>query len=217
MNFLGIQTRLTVGGFYRARVDGIFGQLSWQALLEAVAGRALGDRGMALGRAMAEQLPGHAIDTELRLAHFLAQAAHETAGFTRFLELGSGDGPDADPYDDYLQRYDGRADLGNREPGDGERYRGRGIFQLTGRANYRRYGAKLGLPLEQRPELAALPINAVRIAASYWTERQINLAADRDDLKAVTKAINGGLNGLASRAAFLDQARKYLGLSRTGA
>ncbi|MEN5084083.1 glycoside hydrolase family 19 protein [Bosea sp. TWI1241] len=134
----------------------------------------------------------------LRLPHFLAQAAHETDGFRTLVEYG---GPG------WFARYDGRADLGNDRPGDGARYRGRGVFQLTGRANYRRYGRLLGVDLEGEPAQAAEPELSLRIALAYWRERGIDAAADRDDIVAVTRLINGGLNGLAARRALLERAR----------
>lgn len=136
--------------------------------------------------------------TPLRLRHFLAQAAHETDGFRTLAEYGGAG---------WFARYDGRADLGNDRPGDGARYRGRGVFQLTGRANYRRYGRLLGVDLEAEPARAAEPELSLRIALAYWRERGIDAAADRDDVVAVTRLINGGLNGLAARRALLERAR----------
>lgn len=136
--------------------------------------------------------------TPLRLRHFLAQAAHETDGFRTLAEYGQAG---------WFARYDGRADLGNDRPGDGARYRGRGVFQLTGRANYRRYGRLLGVDLEAEPARAAEPELSLRIALAYWRERGIEAAADRDDIVAVTRLINGGLNGLAARRALLERAR----------
>lgn len=167
-------------------------------LLRGIAPRAnpklVGD----LAAAMAEIFPAADIATPLRLAHFLAQAAHETAGFRTLTEYASG----AD--------YEDRKDLGNVRKGDGKRYKGRGIFQLTGRANYRAIGEKLSLPLEAEPALAAEPHNAVRIAAEYWTSRRLNEAADADELRVITRRINGGLNGLADRQRYLTRAKLAL-------
>ena len=128
--------------------------------------------------------------TPLRITHFLAQAAHETDGFRTLEEYG---GPA------YLARYDGRADLGNTRPGDGARYHGRGIFQLTGRADYRRYGALVGVDLEAEPQRAAEPSLSLAIALAYWRERGLEPAADADDIERVTRLINGGRNGLEAR------------------
>jgi putative chitinase len=103
------------------------------------------------------------INTRLRAAAFVSQLAHESGSFRYPEEIW---GPTA-----AQRRYEGRADLGNVQPGDGYRYRGRGWVQLTGRANYRTYGRLVGLHLEGRPELAVQPDAAARIAAAYWTAR----------------------------------------------
>ncbi len=141
----------------------------------------------------------HAVATRLRICHFLAQAAHETDGFRTLEEYG---GPA------YFIRYEGRRDLGNTQPGDGIRYHGRGIFQLTGRANYRRLSQLLGIDLETEPERAKEPETSLRIAFAYWVERAINPAADADEIERVTRLINGGRNGLAERARYLAKAKQ---------
>lgn len=141
----------------------------------------------------------HAVATRLRICHFLAQAAHETDGFRTLEEYG---GPA------YFIRYEGRRDLGNTQPGDGIRYHGRGIFQLTGRANYRRLSQLLGIDLEAEPERAKEPATSLRIAFAYWVERAINPAADTDEIERVTRLINGGRNGLAERARYLAKAKQ---------
>lgn len=140
----------------------------------------------------------HAVATRLRICHFLAQAAHETDGFRTLEEYG---GPA------YFIRYEGRRDLGNTQAGDGIRYHGRGIFQLTGRANYRRLGQLLGIDLEAEPERAKEPETSLRVAFAYWTERAVNAAADADYVERVTKLINGGRNGLAERTRYLAKAK----------
>lgn len=141
--------------------------------------------------------------TPQRTAHFLAQIAHESGGFKYVEEIASG------------AAYEGRKDLGNTETGDGVRYKGRGVLQLTGRANYRRYGELLGLDLERQPGLAALPEVAYRVAALYWLDRNINTDADRDDLRAVTRAINGGTNGLSGRRRYLRRFQEILRVTVT--
>jgi putative chitinase len=133
--------------------------------------------------------------TPTRAAHFIAQIAHESAGFMALIEYASG------------AAYEGRSDLGNTQPGDGKRYKGRGVIQLTGRANYRKAGAYLGLDLEKQPDLAAVPSVAYQTAAYYWLDRNINAHADRDDILAVTRAINGGTNGLKHRQQLLKSAK----------
>lgn len=135
------------------------------------------------------------ITTRLRL---WAQAAHESDRFRTLEEYG---GPA------YFARYDGRRDLGNTQAGDGARYHGRGLFQLTGRANYRRYGALIGLDLEGSPERAKEPAVSLAIAFAYWRDRGCNAAADADDVVAVTKLVNGGRNGLAQRRQLLALAK----------
>lgn len=136
-----------------------------------------------------------AIASPLRIAHFIAQIAHESDGFCTTEEYASG------------AAYEGRTDLGNVNAGDGRRYKGRGLIQLTGRANYRAAGVALGIDLEGYPELGADPAVSVSIAVWYWTSRQLNGWADRDDLVTITKRVNGGTNGLASRRDYLAAAK----------
>lgn len=162
---------------------------------------------VALAPALTRELLAFEINTPLRVAHFLAQAAHETDGWRTLEEYASG------------KAYDGRRDLGNTQPGDGPRYKGRGIFQLTGRANYRRFGERLGINLVDDPTHAGLPEISVRIACLYWNDRAMSPKADRDDLLACSVAINGknrktGLpNGLPHRTAMLAAAKRALGLN----
>lgn len=145
------------------------------------------------------------ITDPLEVAHFLAQVLHETGGFRWLEEIW---GPSA-----AQRRYEGRADLGNVLPGDGYLFRGRGLIHLTGRNNYQRAGQALGLPLVERPELAAEPEHAARIACWYWNSRGLGRAALRDDLEQVTRGVNGGVNGLADRAAWLARAKAALELA----
>ena len=148
--------------------------------------------------AMNVWLPKHGINTHLRVAMFLAQAAHETAGFRTLQEYG-GTG--------YFTRlYEGRSDLGNTVSGDGAKYHGRGIFQLTGRFNYRMYGERLDIDLESDPDQAASPGLSVHIACVYWKDHGLNELADQSDIEAVTRKINGGLNGLAGRKKYYRRA-----------
>ncbi len=141
----------------------------------------------------------YGISTFLRRAHFLAQICTESDGFCTLTEYASG------------AAYEGRIKrLGNDHEGDGVRFKGRGLIQLTGRANYRRFGKRLGLPLESQPELAAEPAIAVTIACDYWKSRNINHFADIDDIDAVTRLVNGGSNGLAQRWAYLVRAKAVL-------
>lgn len=145
---------------------------------------------------------GAGITTPARTAAFVAQLAHESAGF-RYLEELWGPTP-------AQSRYEGRADLGNGRPGDGYRYRGRGWIQLTGRHNYRKFGSLLGLDLEGQPDLAARPDVAARLAAAYWTDRGLNAYADAGDFREITRRINGGFNGLADRMRYHTLALRHL-------
>lgn len=145
------------------------------------------------------------INTPRRVAYFLAQILHETGGLQWDHELGD---------EDYFKKYEPSTKvgkrLGNTEKGDGYRYRGRGLIQLTGRYNYRVFGEKLQLPLEECPELAACPRIAPLIAARYWADRNLNVYASRDDFSTVTKRINGGLNGYESRLEWLAKVEKLI-------
>ena len=136
-----------------------------------------------LERALLEQ--GMA-DTASTIAA-VATVATEVPAFLPIDEYGG------DAY--FTKMYEGRRDLGNTQPGDGARYHGRGFIQLTGRANYRAYGQKLTLPLEQHPELALEPDVASRILARYMRDHGIPAMAARGDWHAVRRAVNGGLNG----------------------
>lgn len=146
-----------------------------------------------------DMLPRYGIDTNLRLCHLMAQLCHESAGLRTTEEYASG------------AAYEGRADLGNTQPGDGTRYKGRGLIQLTGRANYRRIGARIGLDLEGSPELAAEFPAALETALVYWADRRLNQYADADDSEMITRAINGGLNGYADRLRYLSLAKSIWG------
>lgn len=138
-----------------------------------------------------------------RLCHFLAQAAHESAGFRTLEEFGGAS---------YWSRYEGRADLGNTNSGDGVRYHGRGIFQLTGRANYRSMGGKISVGLEDEPHLAAEGDVSLRTACEYWKSRRLDVPADSNDIREVTRRINGGFNGLADRQTYFRRAWSIWGV-----
>jgi predicted chitinase len=130
------------------------------------------------------------------LAAFLSQMAHETMNFQRMVEVGG-----ARTFKKYDPKYAPRKAraLGNTKAGDGERYKGRGYIQLTGRYNYKRAGEALGLPLEQKPELVEQPEIAAQVAIWFWQLRVQPNVDNFKDVRAVTKPINPGLNGLADR------------------
>jgi putative chitinase len=195
-----LQQRLSVAGYDCGPIDGKRGPKTYAALFEYVAGRKLGATAQALGRGANAHF-GDTINTPLRIAHFIAQGAHETGGFIFFKELG---GPS------YFKKYDGRKDLGNIQPGDGARFAGRGMFQLTGRANYTAAAKETGLDFVGKPEMASDPELSVLLAVNYWKSRNINPKADADDLEGVTRKINGGLNGLVDRAKYLARAKAVI-------
>lgn len=140
----------------------------------------------------------YAINTPLRLAHFLAQIAHESGSLRYVEEIASG------------KAYEGRADLGNTHEGDGPKYKGRGLIQLTGRANYEEYSKYSGIDYVTNPEWLKRPEDAVAVTCWFWGQRGLNKRADEDDLKGVTRRINGGYNGLADREQLLNRAKKVL-------
>ncbi|WP_257447924.1 LysM peptidoglycan-binding domain-containing protein [Archangium lipolyticum] len=148
-----------------------------------------------LNSAMAEA----GINTPRRQAAFLAQLAHESGQFRYMEEIASG------------AAYEGRSDLGNTQPGDGVRFKGRGPIQLTGRANYRAAGRALGIDLENNPTRAADPDVGFRTAAWYWNNRNLNSYADAGNFDAITYRVNGGYNGKASRDAYYARALQVLG------
>lgn len=142
------------------------------------------------------------INTAARQAAFIAQVGHESGSFRYSEEIASG------------RAYEGRRDLGNTQPGDGERFKGRGYIQLTGRANYAAAGRALGLDLVNNPSLASRPENAARIAAWYWNSRGLNAKADVGDFQGITRSINGGTNGAADRNQRYQGARAAIGAGR---
>lgn len=146
------------------------------------------------------------IVTPARQAAFIAQIGHESGQFVWLRELGS---------NQYLAKYDTgplAARLGNtpEADGDGQKYRGRGLIQITGRANYKACGEALGLDLLSRPELLELPQHAAASAAWFWKQKGLNTLADRGDFEAITRRVNGGLNGQAERLVLWRRARKVL-------
>lgn len=145
-----------------------------------------------------------AIHTIPRIAQFLAQIAVESGELRYTREIW---GPTSTQ-----RRYEGRADLGNTEPGDGERYMGRGLIQLTGRHNYTVCSAELGIDVVNNPHMLEQPLLAALSAGWYWDARRINEAADANDIVRVTKLVNGGKTALPLRAAYFQTAMTVLTL-----
>lgn len=180
----------------------------------------------ALSSAAAERQ----INTPLRLAHWLAQLVVESLGLTVFVEnldyttrrlcqVWPGRFPDlaaAMPYAHNPQAlaenvYAGR--LGNNQPGDGWKFRGRGLIMITGRDNYAKFGEIVHVDLIADPNRAGEPIVSPRIAAAFWTMHGLNAKADADDIVGISRAINGGRTGLDDRKAALAKAKHVLGVA----
>jgi putative chitinase len=186
--------------------------------------------------ALCELLPKYGITTERRVAHFLSQCAHESGGFKRLEEnlnysakslravFGRYFGPapkrDADEYHrkpemianyvymDEFRKYK----MGNTQEGDGWRFRGRGLKQLTGRENYTRFGKSIGMTAEEAAEYVATPAGAIESACWFWDTNKLNAIADTDDVKRMTKKINGGSIGLEDRQKRYSNALRILGM-----
>lgn len=146
------------------------------------------------------------VNSPQRVAAFLAQLLHESGSFRYMEEIASGAAYEPSVNPKLAKK------LGNTNEGDGKRYKGRGVIQLTGRANYRAAGTALGLALEDYPELAAQPDTGLRIAGWYWKTRGLNELADQGDFEEITKRINGGFNGIEDRRLHWARCKKVLGL-----
>ncbi|MDD2728157.1 glycoside hydrolase family 19 protein [Malikia sp.] len=150
----------------------------------------------------------YGITSPKRLAAFLAQIGHESGRLRYVREIWGPTRAQAG--------YEGRADLGNRLPGDGKRFAGRGLIQITGRFNYRAVRAGLKLvrkdvpDFEHSPELLEQPEWAALSAAWYWYSRSLSALADAGDFERITRKINGGLNGQAERVALYGAAMEAL-------
>ena len=137
-----------------------------------------------------------------RVAAFIAQIGHESGQLKYVKEIW---GPTA-----AQARYEGRKDLGNTVAGDGSKYRGRGLIQITGRANYMACGEGLGLDLIKQPELLEKPQHACMSAAWFWATKGLNTLADVGQFDKITQRINGGQNGAADRQVLYARALKVL-------
>lgn len=174
----------------------------WNRVIKAMAPGAAGWIVAGMVDAMPKVIEMAKLSTDLRLAHFLAQLAHESDGFHTTDEYASG------------AAYEGRRDLGNVKAGDGRRFKGRGLIQITGRANARRMSRALGQDFETNPELLRRFPWAALTAAVYWDDHRLNDYADRDNVLTITKRINGGTNGLSDRELYLRRAKRALAASK---
>jgi putative chitinase len=132
------------------------------------------------------------INTKLRQIHFLAQIIHESGSFKYVQEIASG------------EAYEGRKDLGNYNKGDGVKYKGRGLIQITGRNNYTELSKAFGTNFIDNPILLETYPHAALSAGWYWDSRKLNIFADKDDIITITRKINGGLNGIDDRKKWLQ-------------
>lgn len=147
-------------------------------------------------------MEAHGITTAARVCAFLAQIGHESGGLRYTREIW---GPTP-----AQTRYEGRHDLGNTHVGDGVKYRGRGLIQITGRTNYERMGKLLGLDLIGKPDLLETLSNAAMSAAAWWEAHGLNGLADAGSFDAITRVINGGTNGAAQRNALWAKAKAVI-------
>lgn len=145
------------------------------------------------------------INTNPRVAPFIAQVGHESGRLVYVREIWN---PAQCPWQG---RYEGRTDLGNTHEGDGFKFRGRGLIQITGRANYETCGRSLNLDLLNHPELLELPENAAMSAALFWSNHGLNRLADVGNFREITHKINGGFNGWDDRLALYTLATEELG------
>lgn len=151
---------------------------------------------------LAATLTEFEINTPIRAAAFLSQLAHESGELRYTEEIASG------------AAYEGRVDLGNTHPGDGVRFKGRGLIQITGRSNYFQLSSFFGIDFVAEPERLARPEWAARSAGWFWSSRKLNTLADVQDFRAITKKINGGYNGYADRQKYYRLALEVFGESQ---
>lgn len=206
INWPAVQRRLSVDP------DGIAGKITYTALASLV-----GAECPSVGLSLAKYAAGYGFTTPARLAELLAQCANETGGWrvwienlnysisamrnawpSRFPSDGAASPYARNPEDLANKVYGGR--MGNDQPDDGWRYRGRGALQLTGKANYANFGKLLGLDLVGNPDLAADPYNSMQIAMEFFREGNVNAAVDAGDFVKARRITNGGTIGLENVA-----------------
>lgn len=151
------------------------------------------------GPKLIEAMKAHNISlSPEREAAFIAQIAHESGSLRYVEEIASG------------EAYEGRLSLGNTEPGDGKRFKGRGLIQITGRANYKAVSEALKFDFIKTPEALELPGPACFSAAWWWQDRGLNRLADIEAFERITRRINGGINGLEDRLKHWETAKEVL-------
>lgn len=147
---------------------------------------------------LGDTMERYQINTPVRVACFIAQITHESGSLKYLKELASG------------RAYEGRTDLGNTQPGDGVRFKGRGLIQVTGRDNYTRLAKELNIDCVNHPELLEQPEYAALTAGWFWSLKGLNKYADQEDMKTITKRINGGLNGFEDRMTHFRRCKTVL-------
>ncbi len=181
----------------------------------------------AYNECLEEVMNSFEINTPLRKAHFLAQVCHESGGFKHVVEnlnysntglnkvfkkyfptLSSAASFHRQPEKIANKVYANRMGNGTEASGDGWKYKGRGLIQLTGKTNYQNFSTATGQDFVAKPEMVAEPKWALTSACWFWKSRNLNKYADLDDVKTVTKLINGGFNGLEDRTLLLGQFKK---------
>lgn len=145
-----------------------------------------------------QYLKEYGITTDVRLWAYLSQIGHESGQLRYSEEIASG------------KAYEGRKDLGNTFEGDGIRFKGRGLIQLTGRANYQSLSNSFGVDFIQEPELLQEPEWAVKSSLWFWKAKNLNTIADSGNFELLTRRINGGLTGLSDRLEIFERCKKYI-------
>lgn len=138
------------------------------------------------------------INTPIRIWSYLAQIGHESMQLFYSKELASG------------KAYEGRVDLGNTQEGDGVKFKGRGLIQITGRFNYEKLTNTFGIDFIQEPELLETPEWAVKSSLWFWKTKGLNAIADSGDFEKLTMRINGGLNGIKERLEIFERCKKFI-------
>ena len=174
-------------------------------------------------------LPDYGIDTPQRVAAFIAQSAHESGNFTalhenlnykaeslcrvwpKYFNAGNASDYAHNPEKIANRAYGGRMGNGDEASGDGFRYCGRGLIQLTGKANYQAFADSIETPVEQIPEFLATFEGAIQSACWFWESNNLNQYADSGDILTMTKRINGGTLGLEDRTNHYNHALHVFG------
>ena len=179
--------------------------------------------------ALNKVLPENGIDTPLRVSHFLAQVIHESGHFKTNVENLNYSAsalksvfkkyfPSDELANQYARQpekianrvYANRMGNGPEASGDGWKYRGRGLIQLTGYNNYKNCKDDMHIDIVKNPDLLLVPEYALKSACWFWNKNNLNQYADKDDITTITKRINGGTNGISDREANLKKAKKIL-------